>query len=182
MTRKLLAMLAAFGLLAQDAAFAGQTKSGSSRQVEIAWEELAALAVEQRVAAVLPDGVKLQGEVLAVRPESLVLDVQKTSVKRLHPLGQTEIPRSSVSELTIIRERNAVMRIVGGILGAIGGLAAVTGLVYVTESLAVLLPALILGVPMAAAAGYYAGKLADRSMTTIHIRPGLSGDSFEEEL
>ncbi len=185
MHRKVFAVLAAFGVLAQDAAFARQaartnlsSTPTNSKQIEIAWEELAPLVVEQKISTMLPEGVKLQGEVLAVRPDSLVLDVHKSSQKKVYPRGQTEIPRPLISELKIIRERNAVMRIVGGILGAIGGLCAVGALGVVTESVAVVVPALILGLPLSAAGGYYAGKLADRYTTRIVIRSAsAAGDS-----
>ena len=178
MVRKMLAVLAAFGLLAQDAAFARQNPeslSGKSRQVEIAWNELASLVVDQKISTVLPGGIKLRGDVLAVRPDCLVVDVQKTSNRKLYPPGQTEIPRSSVGELKIIRQRSAAMRIVGGILGAIGGLAAASWIGVAADSAAVLGPLLILLIPLSAVGGYYAGKLADTYTTTIAIRPEEGG-------
>src|SRR5262245_35301558 len=144
MVRKIFAVVTAFGLLAQEAAFAKQTASVPRKQVQLSWEELAGFVVEQKVSLALPDGARLQGEVLAVRPESLVLDIQKSSQKKVHPKGQAEIPRSSVTEMQIIRERSAGMRIACGILGALGGLFAVGGLAYVTDSVGVLVPGLLL--------------------------------------
>ena len=180
MTRKILAVLMALGMLAPEAAFAQPAPSGKSKQVEITWDELAGFVVEKKISTVLPDGVRLQGEVLAVRPESLVLDVQKSSRKKLYPLGQTEVPRSSVSLVLVIRERSAAMRIVGGILGGIGGLFATSGIAVATDSVAVVLPGLLCIIPGSAVAGYYAGKLADRYITRIAIRPAVPATSPEE--
>jgi hypothetical protein len=182
MVRRFLAVIAALGVLSQDAAFAQQTPTGPNKnQVPITWEELAGIIVEQNISTVLPDGVKLQGEVLAVRPEALVLDVHKSSKKKLHPLGQTEVPRASVSEVRVIRHQNAALRIVGGILGAIGGLFAVGGLTAATESFAVLIPGLLVIVPLSAVGGYYAGKLGDRRTTRLTIRPSAMLATAEEE-
>ena len=169
MTRRILAALAALGLFAE-------TLAAANRQVELTWEELGGFVVEKRISMVLPEGVKLQGEVLAVRPDSLVLDIRKSSDRKLYPVGQAEIPRWALSEVTLIRERNAVMRVIGGILGAIGSLTVFGRLAFAVDSAAVLVPGLILGVPLAAAGGYYLGKLADRYTTRILIRPGTKED------
>lgn len=172
MVRQILAVLVALSVLAQDAAFAEQQRSPlTQNQVEITWDELAGVIVQKRISTVLPDGVKLQGEVLAVRPESLVLDVQKSSRKKLHALGQTEIPRASITEVRVIRHRSAAMRIIGGTLGAIGGVFATGAVGVATESVAAVLPCLLVLIPLSAVAGYYAGKAADRRTTRITIAP-----------
>ena len=139
--------------------------------MSIAWDELGNLVIEQTISTVVSGGTRLQGEVLAVRPASMVLDVHKTSNRKLFPKGQAEIPRASISEVRVIRHTTAGMRVAGGILGAIGGIAAVTGLGFATDSAAVLIPGMILIIPGAAVAGYYAGKLADRRTTRLTIRP-----------
>jgi hypothetical protein len=173
MKRSILAVTVVFGLLAQDAAFAGQAVPALPRQVDLAWDELPPIVVEQKISTVLADGTKLQGDVLAIREESLVLDVQKSSRKKAYPLGQTEIPRSSLTEIGIIRHRSAAMRIVGGLLGGIGGLFGSVGLVYLFDNAAAAWLVFIV-VPLSAVAGYYAGKLADQYTTRVHIRPDAS--------
>ncbi len=180
MTQKIVALVAAFGLLAQDAAFAKQAPQKHPAQVEIAWSELAGFAVEQRVSITLPDSTRLEGEVLAVRPNSLVLDVRKTSNKKLYPKDQTEIPRTSVTEVKIIRHVGPALRIVGGILGGLGGAFGVGALGFVTDSPAALLPGMLIGIPLAAVGGYYAGKLADRRMTVIRIQQTPQAPADEE--
>jgi hypothetical protein len=174
MVRRILAVLVALAVLTQDAAFAEQQRPPlKQNQVEITWDELAGVIVQKRISTVLPDGVKLQGEVLAVRPDSLLLYVQKSSQKKLHALGQTEIPRASISEVRVIRHSSPVMRIIGGTLGAIGGVFA-TGVVAVTtESAAAVVLCLLLLIPLSAVAGYYAGKAADRRTTRITIAPDV---------
>ena len=180
MIRQWLAVAVAISLLLQDAAFAQQAPTLKSKQVQISWEELSGLVIDRKISTTLPDGARLEGDVLAVRPEALVLDVQKTSNRKLHPRGQTEVPREAVSEVRVIRVRGPVMRIVGGILGGIGGTFAAGALGCATDSVAVLLPMLLLGIPLAAVAGYYAGKLADTHTTRLLIQdPAKIGDSEE---
>jgi hypothetical protein len=183
MIRQSLAVAVAFGLLLQDAAFAQQAPTLNSRQVQITWEELSALVIDRKISTTLPDGTRLEGDALAVRPEALVLDVQKTSNRKLHPRGQTEVPRPAVSEVRVIRLRGPVMRIVLGFLGGIGGAFGATALGFVTDSLGVLLPMVFLGIPLSAVAGYYAGKLADTHTTRLLIQgPAQPGDQEIEEI
>jgi hypothetical protein len=170
MARKITAFLAAFALMAQDAAFARQPAPSLPPNVELTWDELAAVLVEQKIATVLADGTKLKGEVLAVRPESLVLDVAKTSRRKAWPLGQSEILRTALTSVDLIRERSAGWRILGGLLGGIGGLFGTGALAYAANSVAVL-PFMLLIIPLGAVAGYYAGKIADQHTTHIRIRP-----------
>ncbi len=179
MTRRIVAVIAACGLLAQNAAFARQGPAAMPTQLEIAWDELAPLVVDKHIATVLPDGAKLEGDVLAVRPEALVLDVQKSSRKKLHPLGQTEIARPDVREVRVIRHTGAAFRLLGGIMGGIGGAFAAGGLAYASNAAAAVFPAFLLLIPLSATAGYYAGKLADRRITRISIRPAPAGGEEE---
>jgi hypothetical protein len=181
MARKVIAAVAAFAVFAQDAAFARQSGAPAPNRAEVTWNELEGFVVDKLISTVLPDGAKLRGEVLAVRPESLVLDVQKSSRKKLHPLGQTEIARTDVREIYVIRHQSAVFRVLGGVLGGIGGLFAATGIAIAADTAAAALPALLLLIPASAAAGYYAGKLADRRTTRITIRPEFTPVNVEEE-
>jgi hypothetical protein len=83
------------------------------------------------------------------------------------------------TELRLIRDGHALLRLVGGILGGLGGVVVVTCIAVVTEVAAALVPAALLIIPASAAAGYYAGKLVDRRTTRITIRSQLS-DAGEE--
>jgi hypothetical protein len=181
MTQKIAAVVAAFALFSQDAAFAKQAPQKLPAQAGIAWSELGGFVVEKNVSITLPDSTRLEGEVLAVRPESLVLDVRKTSNKKLHPKEQTEIPSTSVREVKIIRHAGPAMRIVGGILGALGGCWGAASLGLVTDSIGVMVPAILILIPMSAVGGYYAGKLADRRTTLIRIQQTAPTPAAEEE-
>ena len=100
------------------------------QQVQLAWSEVSPLIEGQEIALVLPDATHLQGKVLAVRPDSLDLDVKKTANSRLHPKGQTSIPRSSVSLIELRKMRKfPIGAIAGGVAGVVGGafLGAITG-------------------------------------------------------
>lgn len=180
MIRQSLAVAVAFGLLWQDAAFAQQAPTLQSKQVQISWEELSALVIDRKISTTLPDGTRLEGEALAVRPEALLLDVRKTSNKKLHPKGQTAVPRPDVSEVRVIRLRAPVMRIIGGILGGFGGAFGAGALGFVIDSVAVVVPIMLLGIPLSAVAGYYAGKLADTSTTRLLIQDAAQPGDIEE--
>ena len=80
----------------------------------------------------------------------------------------------------MIRQRSPVMRIIGGILGGIGVTYGSVALGFVADSLAVVMPMMLLGIPLSAVAGYYAGKLADTYTTRLLIQDGAQpGDSEE---
>jgi hypothetical protein len=166
-----MAVLVVAGLLAQDAALARQAGPAAPKQVKLTWGELSPFVVNQKISTVLTDGTRLQGEAMAVRPESLVLDIQKSSRKKLHALGQAEIPKGSIRELKVIRVRGPMGRIAGTILGVVGGIAATGGAAVAADSLAMVWVGLLVIVPISAVAGYYAGKLADQRTTRIEIKP-----------
>ncbi len=170
MPQKLIALLAALALMAQQSAHAQQDSPLlKQRRAELAWSELSAILTEKKISTRLPDGVKVEGEVLAVRPDGLVMDVHKTSSRKLHPKGQSEFPRESIRELRVVRDRGP-MKAVGGVTGATGGLTATGFLAYATESTGLVLAGLVFLVPIAIVAGYYAGKAADRRTTLITVR------------
>lgn len=162
MTRRFTAVLMAALCLGQSVAMAAQ-------QVQVAWSELAPLTVDKKVSLNLADSKRVQGEMLAVRPDEVVLNIQKSSDRKLYPNGQASIPRGAFSEIRVIRDKGPG-KLVGGIAGTVGGLFATVGLAVATNGAAAL-PALILLWPAAAVAGYYAGKALDRRTTIITIAP-----------
>jgi hypothetical protein len=172
MFREILAAVLAAALM-PGGLWGGQARTPASRQLDLTWEELAGFLVERQISLALTDGTKLQGEVLAVRSDSLVMDVRKSSRKPAFPTGQTEVARASVGDLRIIREGHAIMRVAGAIGGGIGAFFGVAWIAFAAETAAIAIPALLLLVPAASAGGYYAGKLADRRFTQISIRPSV---------
>lgn len=147
----------------------GQSLAMAAQQVQVAWSELAPLTVDKKVSLNLVDSKRVQGEMLAVRPDELVLNIRKSSDRKLYPNGQASIPREAVSEIRVIREKGPV-KLFGGVAGTIGGLFASAGLAYVGAGAAAI-PGLVLLVPVSAVAGYYAGKALDRRTTIITIAP-----------
>ncbi len=96
------------------------------------------------------------------------MDIRKTSGSKAFARGQGLIPRDSVTQVRMIREQGP-WKLVGGILGTVGGLAAVAGMGSPPCGAGVL-PAMLLVWPAAGTAGYYAGKSADRRTTLITVR------------
>jgi hypothetical protein len=167
MFKTVTALAAALAILGQQAAWA---RGGSAPRAELDWDELAQTIVDKEIALVLPDGTDIQGLALAVRPEALVLDVRKTSDRKLHPAGQAAIPRASVRLVKVVR-RSGPFKMAGGLLGAFGGILAASGVAAATDSVGATLGALVVGIPALATVGYYAGKEADRRTTLIAVRP-----------
>jgi len=90
--------------------------------IELRWNELSGLAVGKNVELHLNDGTRLQGELLAVRPDALSIDVSKTSNKLTYPKGQREIPRASLSTFQMRSLKTARWRVVGTTAGVVGGI------------------------------------------------------------
>jgi hypothetical protein len=170
--RQAIALVAAIGIIAQDPAFARPAPSGGKTPAAVTWEELAGIVVARKISLRVPDGTRLEGEVLAVRPDAILLDITKTSNRKLHPKGQAEVGRQGIAEVLILREGMAIFRILGGVGGAIGGLMLSVGMAVAADSAPFVILGLVLFTPLAAAGGYYAGKLADRRATRIEIKPG----------
>lgn len=154
----------------------GQSIAMAAQRVEVVWDELAPLAVDKKVSVNLADSNRVQGEVLAVRPGELVLNIQKSSDRKLYPKGQASIPRSEIAEIRVIRDKGPG-KLVGAIAGTVGGLFATAGLAMLGNGMAII-PGLVVVWPVAAVAGYYAGKALDRRTTIITIvapKPGTTG-------
>lgn len=90
------------------------------RTADLAWDELAPLIVERKIAVPLGGKMKVEGEALAVRPDGILIDIRKTSDAGRFPRGQGFIPRDSVTQVRMIREQGP-WKLVGSILGTVGG-------------------------------------------------------------
>jgi hypothetical protein len=98
-----------------------------TNEIQLRWDELSGLAVGKEIDLRLNDGTRVTGELLAVRPDALSIDVSKTSDKRTYPKGQREIPRASVSTFEIRRLKTARWRVVGTSAGVVAGIFAGAG-------------------------------------------------------
>lgn len=68
------------------------------------WEELSRTIPGMDVRIVLPDTTRVRGRAIGMVSDALVLDVRRTSKKRLHGMGRLEIPRSEVSVVELSRK------------------------------------------------------------------------------
>lgn len=94
------------------------------------WSELSRMIAGMNIRMTLPDGVTIRGRVFEVRPDELVIDVRRTSNRRLHQKGRTGIPRSDVSAIELFaRRRPGAQPDVGAIGAGIAG-AAVSPLLF----------------------------------------------------
>jgi len=143
----------------------------ASKPLELKWSELAPIVASHRVELTLSDGGIVSGEAIAVREDTLVLDVKKSSGTKQYAKGNAAIPRNAITLITLERSRGTWGRTLGTTLGVVTGLgiggysaahtdsggAAVAVLVSVTSGMAVI--------------GYYAGRALDRRTTRITIVP-----------
>ena len=143
--------------------------------MELRWGELSPLIVDQRVRLHLPEDVTLQGKVLSVRDDGLVVDVKKTSNKKAYPKGQSLIPRADVW-LIGLRKRGAKYRAIfttGGIVVGAGiglAVALATGRVSLWGGTAKSeIGALGLGSGLGGALGYIIGNKFDTQFIPIRV-------------
>jgi hypothetical protein len=144
--------------------------AGTSK-VEVRWNELSPLILGHTVSLVLPGGAAIAGEVVAVRDDSLTLDIRKTSDSKVQPKGTASIPRASITTLQVTDAKGAGGRILGVVVGVVVGMVAGAEIVAhtsrITEAAAV---GTFTGVAVAGATGgYYAGRGVDRHTTIIRV-------------
>jgi hypothetical protein len=164
--RRWSALLLVFCLVAEVA------PAAQSKPLELKWNELSSMIAGHRVELTLPEGATIQGEAVAVREDTLVIDVQKSSGAKAYPKGSATIPRASVNLIKLERARGSA----GRTLGTIGGV--LTGLVVggytaavATDNASTAIP-LFLGMATGISiAGYYLGRSADRRVTLIRVVP-----------
>ncbi len=141
-----------------------------SKPLEMKWNELAPMIGGHRAALVLTDGATVKGEVVAVREDSILMDV--SSAVRGYTKGSGSIPRNSVSLIRLQRTRGAWGRTLGTVIGVLGGVV-VGGYVAATSTnrAATGIP-VFLGVASGiSVAGYYAGRGLDKRITQIKVVP-----------
>lgn len=146
--------------------------AAAANEVQLRWTELGAIAIGHDVRLALPGGTVLRGEVQAIRDDSLVMVVTKTSDKKAFPKGQNSIPRTSVTVVEIMKVRGIGGRVIGTTTGVIGGLIISGEIIAhsnVSEGPATAV--LLVGTVGTIVAGYFAGRLLDRRVTRIRVIP-----------
>lgn len=150
----------------------GLALGGGPSPLQLRWSELDSVITGRKVAMVLPGGTHIEGKVLRVEPESLWLDISKTSDRVAQPKGERRIPRQSVSVLRYTEYRK-IRRLIGTLAlpaaVAAGMLAGGARDCYEGPCI-ILFPAIGIGSAAGGAVGgYYIGKRADRRVTDIRI-------------
>ena len=158
------ALFTAIALLNQPAAAADE--------VQLKWTELGAIAIGHDARLLLPGGAVLRGEIEAVREDSLVMVVAKTSDRKTYPKGQNAIPRASVSVVEIGKTRGIAGRVIGTTAGVVGGLVIageIIGHGDLSEGGAIAI--FLAGTIGTTVAGYFAGRSFDRRVTRVRVVP-----------
>jgi hypothetical protein len=155
----------------------GTPALAASRPVELRWSDLDSAISGHVVELTLPGGTRVKGDVVAVREDSLAIDVRKTSDAKAYPKGGTTIPRASVTALRLERSRGHWGRIVGSVSGFVAG-ANLGGYVAsaVTDqrggaNVETVFFAGLIGAVAGGIAGHHLGGIADRKVTLIRIVP-----------
>jgi hypothetical protein len=141
---------------------------------EMHWSDLTPFIGDHSVALTLPDGARIEGRVIAVEPQTLVIDVRKTSNPQAHAKGRQSIPRDQAKSVVVNRP-TIRWRVVGTSVGAVAGfpiglVAAVKeeGIFSKGNGYTAVFIAAIAGL---ATAGFLIGWAADRRKTTVTIIP-----------
>src|ERR1700682_1457638 len=98
--------------------------TAESRPVELKWTEVAPLVTGNHVDVTLHDGTKVAGEVVAVRPDSFVMDVSGSSGAKPYAKGSSNVPREMISLINVRRTRGSWGRSMGTVIGVVAGLGA----------------------------------------------------------
>jgi hypothetical protein len=146
------------------------TASAQTKPLELKWSEVGSLVTGHQVVLTLTDANSVQGEVVALRDDSLLLDVSK-AVKG-YPKGNGAVPRGSIVLIDLQRTKGSWGRILGTVIGTLGGMS-LGGYVDAKSS-----PSAGQGIGTfvglsgaGAVAGYYTGRAIDRRVTHIRIVP-----------
>lgn len=141
------------------------------KTISLQWEDLAPLVAGREVEIVLSDGTKVRGDVYAVQEDRLVMDVKKTSNKRVYPKGQQSIERASIPSLNL-RNKTIRWRVIATTAGiVVGAFAAI--LTYCATDSEALSWAVWTGVPIGL---HVAARPADVQVTRIDIAPSRTAD------
>jgi hypothetical protein len=135
---------------------------------QMTWRELSSLTGRQ-IRMTMPNAATIEGRITAVEPDSLVLQVRKTSDRATYPQGRLSIPRAQVTTIGL-HWKTKRWRVVGTICGAWLGLGFGAYAALHTESAGPAL-ATLAGVGAGLTTlGYVAGSAADSRSTTVVIR------------
>ena len=142
-----------------------------SKPLELKWNEVGTMIVGQRVELTLADGSKVKGEAAAVREDSMVIDVKKSTGEKKYAKGSATIPLSSIGLVRLERTRSSWGRSMGTIIGVLGGLVLGGFAAAHTDGAAAGISVFLVIAAGSSITGYFAGKELDRRVTLIKIVP-----------
>jgi hypothetical protein len=151
--------------------FTQQSGIAQSKPLELKWSELAAMINGYRVVISLPGNATVAGDAVAVRQDTLVIDVTKSSGQKHYATGNAEIPRNEIGLIKLQRTRGAWGRTLGTVIGAIGGMGIGGYSAAHTSSPGPGISVFVGVTSATTVAGYYAGRSLDRRETLIRIVP-----------
>lgn len=148
---------------------------GSAETRQVRWNELSSV-VGHTVQIGMPDGGAISGKALAVEPDALIVQIQKTNKPAAYPRGTFNVPRSTLHVLEMRAKTKryrilstAVFSAAGLLGGALTAWAIGGGILNnLNENKAA---AAFTGIwAGATAGGYLLGNAADRHTVTIYVR------------
>ncbi len=143
-----------------------------SKPLELKWSELAPMIGGHHVEIGLNEGTTVRGEAVAVREETLLVDVSGSSGTKQFARGNAAIPRNSITLIKLQRSSGTWGRTLGTVIGVVAGLGIGGYTAGRMDSGGGPAVAVVVGVTSGiAVAGYYAGKNLDRRVTLIRIVP-----------
>ena len=147
------------------------TLSAKSKPLELKWTELAPMISSHVVDLTLSDGGWVSGEAIAIREDTLVLDVKKSSGTKRYAKGNAAVPRSEIKLIALQRSRGTWGRTVGTTVGVLAGISVGADAAYHTNSTGAGVAVFAAVASGIAVVGFYAGKGLDRRTTRITIVP-----------
>jgi hypothetical protein len=139
----------------------------------ITWEEFRAqITPRHKIRMLLPDGSRVEGYPLGVRPDAADMRVTRTSNKQAHPKGESAIPRSSFSVVEVRKPRRAGKLI--GTLAPLGIGAGILAAGLVSSDESVFYTGIAAGgvtMGFGSVAGFFAGRAIDHRFETLVIIP-----------
>lgn len=141
------------------------------KPLQLKWTELQPVVQSHDVAVVLRSGGIVKGEAVAIRDETLVMDIRSVSGTKQYGRGNGTVPRAEIESLGVRRTRGAWGRTLGTTLGVIAGLG-LGGYTAVHMDSGGGALAVFTGVTSGVAVlGYYMGRELDQRVTRIVILP-----------
>ena len=150
---------------------AQESAVAQSKPLELKWNELASMIVGHHVEVSLPGNGTVSGEAIAVRQDTLVIDVTKSSGPKAYSAGSAEIPRTDIGVIKLRRTSGSWGRTLGTVIGVVAGLGGGGYAASRTDSGGAAVGVVVAVTSAAAVGGYYAGRSLDRRVTLIRLVP-----------